>query len=623
VVDLRTAAAQLIENPVVPTPPIEGVVARARAYRAARLRRQMGAGAIVLALAVTAVVRAGIGGGGPDSLRMVGDPASNDSGGVHVEYPSTTSVPHPGYPERWQQHDWRREWDRLRSTWHADDCPLELDRALPTIKVLANDVKPPTPDEEPLFAVAQKHFDALNLAGGVCGHALELVKGTVQELGHRKDLVAVLGMPLDREMDDAIRDGLLDRVGLPLVGGDGLSEVQHQAHFVYPVGTSASALARTAVADARERGARNFSIVYDSTQTFGREAAEAFSRYVPERMIKATIDIGLPGAGLATGSQRFQQVCGNRSCDFVFLALPPDTGDQWLQTRPAGARVETAALPTLLTGGMVESCFRTSNDRCNGLVSWTGFAPDIKRVETRWPLEKVELSATHGSAMSAAAELGADVLHNALQKLGPTVNRWTLRVALETGAYFADASQPQTHLRWGRKLPRVGNPVARPWQLEVDDVVRWGAKVKAAYQASGTDFAEAIQAWADGVADAARGVPTWAEGAAAYGADAEAVAAEWGSDLGRWAHGVATEDWVGGARQWADDEILQGGEDEEGRLHRLPSRYPRYPHSPPPPRTPSAPPVSAGPLPPDLQPPPMPEKWWHETGSGFRGDPGE
>lgn len=619
-VDLRSSAAHLIAHPLVPVPPVEGVVARARRYRAARLRKQMGASVALLALVLTAVVRAGVGGGGgPDSLRMVGDPPWSEEAPVGGSGRATTTLPSdlsPFIP--WSGQNFAGDWSRLQSK--GTDCPDRLTGSMPAIKLMAN---------RPSAEVAEVVDTYNNFLGGICGRAIKLIDGVLcnphwADTVKDPDLVAVVGMPLDEDLDSCAESGELDRFGIPVVGGDGLSAAQHNSPLVYPVGTSAAALTRMELEHARANGAQNFTIVYDSSRRFAREAAHSFTVDVQRTRgtVKESIDLSSSASDLATASERYRRACGDGACDFVFLALEDHAARKWLQTRPAAPRLETAALPTLLSGGFPKTCFRTSNERCNGLVSWTGFVPwfgqELDAVEDVHGGNIVEAEA---SAMVESATRGTLVLIEALEKAGPSVTRTSLRTVLDGGGYRLYPTAPL--LEWGPQLPRVGNPVAQPWRVVVDDAGRWSSNVGVWFEGNVATWSNIVASWPPALrAWAAETPKTWPEDVETWMHEA---ISSWPRASQEWV-ALTTRMWPEAMKAWANDRATavrawsttrKVWEGELPPLAYPPSTpWPAWLTQPPGPGIPMTPPGPRSGL--DT---PLPKQGWEAGGTGWRRDP--
>jgi hypothetical protein len=463
---LRAIGAELAATSLVPTPPLSAVQARANGYVAARRRRRSAlALSVVVGLAMTGVLKLGMG-PGTDAVRMVGTPPGDPEPGT-----TTTTLMPPGlsgldshssfFP--WSGQNFDGDWAAIPTSKHCPAGPSNPQ--LPTIKILANEPArfvSPSPHD-----AVETLFNDFNKASSICGRAIELVERSFRAIP--KDVVAVLGMPFDSNLDAALGEGRFLRENIPVIGGDGLSAVQHESPIAYPVGTSAAALTRTAVQHAWEGGARTFAVVHDDSQPFGNESAAALAAHVTRLGGTVKASVALPADAMvdAAKSELFNRACANNGCDFVFLALLPHTADNWLMTNPSGARIEMSALPTLLTSSFAESCFRGSNERCHGMTAWSGFIPPFGRhadnmeAAYAWNLARRDRG---GSAMVEAAVVSGRVLLEALDSVRTNVTRESLRRALDEITVTSYVTSP---LRWPRTTPRIGNPTTQAWRLVV------------------------------------------------------------------------------------------------------------------------------------------------------------
>lgn len=468
--ELRAIGTELVATPLVPTPPIAAVRARANRYVAVRRRRNALVASILIGLTVTSITKLTLT-SNVDAVRLVGDP-----GGPHAPETTTTTAPTVPLPALDAQtpflpssgQDFNGDWGSVRG--RSMGCPPRVDPKLPTIKVVVGFVSPTTVLGEPSPGDAvDRLVERFNHTSSICGRAVELVRD-IEYTNIPGDAVAVLGLPLDTNLDAAIAGGRLDLKGIPVVGGDGLSAVQHSSPVVYPVGTSAAALARIAAQRAVEQGGRTYAVVHDRNRPFGVEAAAAFRDYVRRGggTVKADISLDSSDARERGASEEFGRACVNRACDVVFLAMLPETAATWLAANPHEPRLGTAALPTLLTSGFADACAATSNGRCNGITAWTGFIPPFGRHASN--LEALDAwtaswtDPNRGSAMVEAAVVSTRVLLEALLDAGPHVTRAKLRRTLDNMVFVSQVTSP---LRWPSTGPRIGNGTAQAWQLVV------------------------------------------------------------------------------------------------------------------------------------------------------------
>lgn len=496
-------------TPLVETPPLEQVRARAHRYKAERRRRHALVSACMVGLLVTGVTFVGLD-RTSHSVRMVGEPRTDPGS---TPSPSTT-IPDMTVDGSMDEStdSWFHEYD-FRTLYPAEDrprCPVDTGKIQQTkaFQVLYN--RSSAPDATLALARVERLVRAFNERGGVCGRLVELVDTRLDDPNPLPlDTVAVLGMPLDPKLDDAISSGRFEEERIAVVGGDGLAMDHHRSNRVYPMGTSAAALAKTAVQHSAANGARRFAIVYDKTTQFGREAAAAFSAQVVAVGGTTRASVGIdPTVEHVLPSRQFKEACDNAACDVVFLALLPGTAATWLQFDPPAPRMETTGLPTLLTDSFSGPCVRTSNRRCNGLTSWSGFVPRFdedtsqRDIDTIDQLMAVSLHGTsdgpdldsagqptkdtmgerrakHGlyapeleqpgatGALVEATVAGAHVLLKALLEAGPTATRSVVWETLEAESF---TSRLPVSLRWGPDGLRTGNPVSQAWRLSIDSI---------------------------------------------------------------------------------------------------------------------------------------------------------
>lgn len=475
--ELRAIGTELVATPLVPTPPIAAVRARADRYIAVRRRRNALVASVVLGLTVTGITKLTLT-SSVDTVRLVGDPNGPDAPATSTT--TTTVAPLPALDADasflpLSGRDFNGEWDSLRRN-RAPQCPLRADPKLPAIRVLVGSVGSvgsvvgvagePSPDD----AVRQAIY-SFNAQNSICGRAIELLREH-DYTDIPADVVAVLGLPLDPELDAAVADGRFERTGLPVVGGDGLAAAHHSSPGVYPVGTSAAALSRLAARHGLSQGARTFAVVHDTTRPFGPEAATAFTDYVRQAGgdVKASIGIDPAGKPDPGHTKQYSLACGNRGCDVVFLALLPETAATWLAANPHAPRIGAAGLPTLLTSGFADACFATSADRCHGMTAWSGFVTPFGRhahnLEALYSWTGgTAATSSRGSAMTQAAVVSTRVLIEALLEAGPQVTRARLHHALQRLRFVSDVTPP---MRWASHGPRLGNPYAQAWVLTAE-----------------------------------------------------------------------------------------------------------------------------------------------------------
>ena len=115
-------------------------------------------------------------------------------------------------------------------------------------------------------------------------------------LAPRHGVVALYGYGIQVRVDRGhllVEDGIgadrrqakLPRVGhglkrLVVIGSDGMLIDQYQNPWIWPVATATVSQVRIMAKYAYDRGARGFSIVYDTRYRFGKEGKDAYAAYV-------------------------------------------------------------------------------------------------------------------------------------------------------------------------------------------------------------------------------------------------------------------------------------------------------------------------------------------------------
>ena len=350
------------------------------------------------------------------------------------------------------------------------------------------------------YASVRHLFEAVNLRGGICGRLIDFryANDAWRPLpwDADADMVASIAGPLDTNVDVHILDGSLNRVGVPLVGTDGRTVAQHRSPWVWPVGPPTASLTRIAVDHAyRSSRARTFAIVYDKTGPVGTQAAAAFEDYV-KRLPGATtthmqaLDSSAPEYGREAAA--FNARCSVGQCDFVFLALFPETATKWMAAKPAVGKKRTATLPLLTDARFWRECpkdthpqtdfrpkdvlaaaadaqatdprepydsvrfiERISTSRCSNFHLWHA-APEVDL--SYWSKRLASCTSVSANPSVAVAELSACTIIEALERTGPNVTRARLRQAIDEVAAGSGLARA---FRDGR---RTGRAAATPWK---------------------------------------------------------------------------------------------------------------------------------------------------------------
>jgi ABC-type branched-subunit amino acid transport system substrate-binding protein len=330
-----------------------------------------------------------------------------------------------------------------------------------------------------MVAVQQK----VNRAGGICGRKLKLIMkddGWDRQRGRQfllnlvedEKVFALAVVPSSEGLDNVADD--IDRLGVPVVGTDGMLISQYTKKWIWPVATSTMSLMRIIAKDAYDRGARQFSLVYDRKYRFGIEGAYAFNQAV-KRLTGADV----PGyhdpfadpkcdqrfCAIEAGASSYNDktrtltegcepnIGARDGCDFNALLLEPNEALTWYnsggrtpQYFTAGGFGAAAAQP-LFTKTFAVNCQKT----CDQLVVWTGFNPPIERFAG---LPTVQQYVNDVKAQSPNVDvnnqfleggyLGMLVLVDALEQVGADLTRARLRQALDSMTHDVGLTKPLT-----------------------------------------------------------------------------------------------------------------------------------------------------------------------------------
>lgn len=307
----------------------------------------------------------------------------------------------------------------------------------------------------------------VNRAGGICGRLLDIRyvddgwdpnRGASFLRSFLSDKIfAVPVGPSSEGLNVVIGSGDFDKAQVPVVGTDGLILVQYQREadgkaqeWVWPVAVATVSSARIMAKDAFDRGARTFSIVFDSNYRFGVEAAEAFNAEV-KRLTGEDVPGYEPGSttcnqsfcGVTAGQSSFSpQVQEFQEGEFVALFLEPDTALKWMNDSNAPAASNTELVPygfgaaqPLFTRKFGEDC----GTQCHTMKVWTGFKPFQQQYRSdpavqEWvnDLQATNPSADENNQFSLGAYVGMKALVQALQEVGPDLTRARLKEVLDT-----------------------------------------------------------------------------------------------------------------------------------------------------------------------------------------------
>ena len=313
----------------------------------------------------------------------------------------------------------------------------------------------------------QAVVNRVNREGGICGRQLKVTyrdDGWKPETGAQflrnfiaEGIFAVPIGPSSEGLNVVIDAGDFDKAQIPVVGTDGLIIKQYERKdgsaqpWVWPVAVATVSSARIMAKDAFDRGARNFSIVFDWNYRFGAEGAEAFNAEV-KRLTGSDIAGYEPGStscnlsfcGVASGQSSYsgqvQSFRGNEG-DFVALFLEPDTALKWMTDKNAPSAKDPAipygfgGAQPLFTKAFAEGC----KQQCHGMMVWTGFKPfqeqyrsdpEVQAYVT--DLQTTNRNADENNQFTLGAYIGMELLVEGIKAVGPELTRQKLQQVLNT-----------------------------------------------------------------------------------------------------------------------------------------------------------------------------------------------
>lgn len=311
----------------------------------------------------------------------------------------------------------------------------------------------------------QAVVNRVNAAGGVCGRLLDLrivddgwdaARGAtfIQNFAN-EGYFALPVVPSSEGLTGAIKNGTIDKAGIPVVGTDGMLKEQYTNPWVWPVATSTVSTMRIMAKHAYDKGARTFGIVYDEKYKFGIEGANAFADYVkrlPGASLKANVGITPGKASYSSDANRFNQDCG-AGCEFVGMLLTPETASQYISSQPEAGTDRKKGFGTMLTGGaqpLFNARFgRDCGKYCEGMLVWTGYNPAIGGLSSLKDVaqyvndvKSVDPGVDTNNQFLEGAYLGMRLFVHALEQAGPNLTRARLRQVLDVMTYRTDLASP-------------------------------------------------------------------------------------------------------------------------------------------------------------------------------------
>lgn len=313
----------------------------------------------------------------------------------------------------------------------------------------------------------------VNRAGGICGRQLDIQyvddgwdaqrgAADIQNLVNGGIFAIPVG-PSSEGLKLEIDNRDIDHSGVPVVGTDGMLVDQYNDPLVWPVATSTAASARLMVADAYKRGARSFSIVFDTNYRFGQEAGLAFDHEV-KRLTGADVP-GYPGDATVQSGQTICQAptsfCGIRANQsgygaqaknmqsnhgqYMSMFLEPATALTWMgdPNAPVAADLGDGRAPVKFGVGLGQPLFtydfgNSCQSACDQMQVWTSYKPDLEQYagdaavqQYVSDLHSAKPDADQYNAFTEGGYLGMELLVQALQACGPDLTRANLKRALD------------------------------------------------------------------------------------------------------------------------------------------------------------------------------------------------
>ena len=348
------------------------------------------------------------------------------------------------------------------------------------------------PTEEAIQAVQNQ----VNRSGGICGRTLNIQMrndGWSEALGSQYiqnfvDGSHVFGLAVNPDSEGIYgADAFIRQNGIPVVGTEGMLIHEYQNPWIWPVGTSTISQMHVMARDAYQRGARNFSIVFDAKYHFGVEGAYAFEKAV-ERLTGHPIPgynsnltscsgrfcgIQPDQPSYTSQAQQFNNSCAQKPlCEFTAYLLEPNVALSWLDASNGGQISpkfgNAGAQPLFDREAFADQCGGTCSSSYRWDV-WTSFQPPEGSFGGQ-PAEAAYVQLMHGldsnldvdNQFVEGAYIGMNLLVTALKQTGPDLTRQRLQAVLNSMTFKSGLGKPLTYTA----ANHFANTAAMAWRMQ-------------------------------------------------------------------------------------------------------------------------------------------------------------
>jgi substrate-binding family protein len=346
----------------------------------------------------------------------------------------------------------------------------------------------------------------VNRAGGICGRRLKIIYkddawdpatgfNYLRNLVEGEKVFALAVVPSSEGLNQASEAHYFEQRKIPVVGSDGMVRSQYRDPYVWPVATSTVSIMHIMAKDAWDRGARNFSIVYESNYRFGIEGAYAFNQafkrlsghdipgYANPLTGQASCRQGTRFCGITSGQGQYNSqastwnsACDSGTkCDFGALLLEPKTAQDWMNSGSWQATPNPGAPGYFAKGlGAAQPLFTYNfgfvcGEQCHKMTVWTGYNPPIEGYASDprvrqfvSDLRSEKSRADTYNQFTEGGYLGMQLLVEALRRTGGNLTRTRLVEVLDSMSMDSGLAP---RLAW-RKGFHFANPAAQAFEVQ-------------------------------------------------------------------------------------------------------------------------------------------------------------